>query len=267
MNPGSQRGRDLRAAPTSGAAATMTGGHRSRAGLAGVTGRSRRRCAMRLASGDRRGGCRRGGPSRFTRRPVTCADGVDGRLPGPAGPAHRSAVIRSEPLRPATTPPPTVVRRRGSTPAPMCPAPVRRDPGGTSETRPGDTKELEMTTMTTDPHGPAPRAAGDPDAYPVLTVLMLMLGGFVLPVVGWLAGVVMLWTGRAWSTGEKWLGTLVWPAVVVVPGGLVLATGALGGVGNGAPGWLIVAAAVLGVLGVLVLLPWTFVRLLRAGRR
>lgn len=121
------------------------------------------------------------------------------------------------------------------------------------------------TTMSTDPQRPAPRAA-DPDAYPVLTVLMLMLGGFVLPVVGWLAGVVMLWTGRAWTVGEKWLGTLVWPAVVGVPGVLLVA-GVLGGAENGAPGWLIVVAGVLGVLGVLVLLPYAFVRLLRAGRR
>ena len=123
-----------------------------------------------------------------------------------------------------------------------------------------------MTTMTTDPQRPAPRAA-DPDAYPVLTVLMLMLGGFVLPFVGWLAGVVMLWTGRAWTVGEKWLGTLVWPAVVGVPGGLLVAGVLLGGGSNGAPAWVIVAAGVLGVLGVVVLLPWAFIRLLRAGRR
>ncbi|MFP5068961.1 hypothetical protein ACLFMI_04750 [Pseudonocardia nantongensis] len=122
-----------------------------------------------------------------------------------------------------------------------------------------------MTTMTTG-HQPAARSTGtDPDAYPVLTVLMLMLGGFVLPVLGWLAGVVMLWTGRAWTTGEKWLGTLVWPAVVVVPM-VPLTVGYLMS-GGGGIGPLGVAAVVLGVIGVLVVLPWTFVRLLRAGRR
>ncbi|MEU6696286.1 hypothetical protein [Pseudonocardia sp. NPDC046786] len=125
-----------------------------------------------------------------------------------------------------------------------------------------------MTTMTTDPTdptGPAPRSAGDPDAYPVLTVLMLMLGGFVLPVVGWLAGVAMLWTGRAWTVGEKWLGTLVWPAVVVVPAALPV-LGVLSGAG-GAPAWTIAIGLVLAAVAVLVVLPWTFVRLLRAGRR
>ncbi|MEJ8278911.1 hypothetical protein [Pseudonocardia spirodelae] len=124
-----------------------------------------------------------------------------------------------------------------------------------------------MTTMTTPHHDAArPSRPGDPDAYPVLTVLMLMLGGFVLPVVGWLAGVVMLWTGRAWTVGEKWLGTLVWPAVVAVPGAILFA-GLL--VGDGQPGvahWAVLAAAVSGLVLALVALPWTFVRLLRAGR-
>ena len=117
------------------------------------------------------------------------------------------------------------------------------------------------TTMTTDPQNRPPRA-GDPDAYPVLTVLMLMLGGFVLPVVGWLAGVVMLWTGRSWTVGEKWLGTLVWPAVVVVALAPIVGAGLLGGSGT-----LGIAGIVLAAVGVLVVLPWTFVRLLRAGRR
>lgn len=119
-----------------------------------------------------------------------------------------------------------------------------------------------MTTMT---ESPRPTTTGDPDAYPVLTVLMLMLGGFVLPVVGWLAGVVMLWTGRAWTTGEKWLGTLVWPAVVVVPLVPLAFAGLYSDVAEG--GWLLVLAAVLAAVGVLGVLPWTFVRLLRAGRR
>ncbi|MBN9759268.1 hypothetical protein Ae406Ps2_3458c [Pseudonocardia sp. Ae406_Ps2] len=119
-----------------------------------------------------------------------------------------------------------------------------------------------MTTMTTTPE---PTRPGDPDAYPVLTVLMLMLGGFVLPVVGWLAGVVMLWTGRSWTVGEKWLGTLVWPGIVAVPA-LVLAVGLAVPSEPGAGHWAIIVAGIVGVLGALVVLPWTFVRLLRAAR-
>lgn len=44
-------------------------------------------------------------------------------------------------------------------------------------------------------------------------ILLLLLGGFAL-VVGWFVGLVLLWTSRAWTTRDKWIGTLV------IPGGL-----------------------------------------------
>ncbi len=42
----------------------------------------------------------------------------------------------------------------------------------------------------------------------------MLVGAVIVPVVGWFVGVVLLWVSKAWTTGEKWLGTLV------VPGGL-----------------------------------------------
>lgn len=49
-------------------------------------------------------------------------------------------------------------------------------------------------------------------------VLMLTAGSFV-PVVGWLVGVVLLWSSRRWTTAEKLLGTLVVP---LGPGGVLV---------------------------------------------
>lgn len=46
-----------------------------------------------------------------------------------------------------------------------------------------------------------------------LAVILLPLGGFVFGV-GWIAGVILLWTSRAWTTLDKVIGT------VVIPGGL-----------------------------------------------
>ncbi len=46
--------------------------------------------------------------------------------------------------------------------------------------------------------------------------VLLLFGGIVFPVLGWLAGVVLLWASGRWTTAEKLLGTLV------VPGGLLL---------------------------------------------
>jgi hypothetical protein len=44
-------------------------------------------------------------------------------------------------------------------------------------------------------------------------IILLLLGGFILGF-GWVVGVVLLWGSRAWTTRDKWIGTLV------VPGGL-----------------------------------------------
>ena len=65
----------------------------------------------------------------------------------------------------------------------------------------------------------------DPDELPArrgtrewAAVILLLLGGFIF-AIGWVAGLVLLWNSRAWTTREKWIGTLV------IPGGL--ATSAL----------------------------------------
>ncbi len=47
-------------------------------------------------------------------------------------------------------------------------------------------------------------------------VILLPFGGFIFGV-GWFAGLILLWSSRAWTTREKWIGTLV------VPGGLATA--------------------------------------------
>jgi uncharacterized membrane protein len=47
----------------------------------------------------------------------------------------------------------------------------------------------------------------------IAALLLLPFGGFVL-VVGWLVGLVLLWSSDRWRTGEKWLGTLVLPSAI-----------------------------------------------------
>ncbi len=47
----------------------------------------------------------------------------------------------------------------------------------------------------------------------VATIVLLLLGGFLFGV-GWLIGLVLLWSSRTWTSAQRWLGTLL------VPGGL-----------------------------------------------
>src|SRR4051795_3088870 len=47
-----------------------------------------------------------------------------------------------------------------------------------------------------------------------LALVLLPVGGVIIPVVGWVAGVILLWVSDVWTTRDKILGT------TVVPGGL-----------------------------------------------
>jgi len=47
--------------------------------------------------------------------------------------------------------------------------------------------------------------------------LALLPFGAIAFGVGWLVGVVLLWTSDRWTTREKLLGTLVWPGGVLAP--------------------------------------------------
>ena len=57
--------------------------------------------------------------------------------------------------------------------------------------------------------------AGGRGTKELAAVLLLVFGGFIAGI-GWLVGVVLLWSSNAWTTREKWVGTLL------VPGGLAL---------------------------------------------
>lgn len=61
--------------------------------------------------------------------------------------------------------------------------------------------------------------------FDITALLVLVLGAAVLTVLigwagtllGWAIGLGMLWASRSWTTGEKLLGTLVWPGGLATP--------------------------------------------------
>jgi hypothetical protein len=56
--------------------------------------------------------------------------------------------------------------------------------------------------------GVQPRRGG---ALEVVALILVLLGGAIIPVLGWLAGVALLWASRAWTVRDKLIGTLVPP--------------------------------------------------------
>jgi uncharacterized membrane protein len=121
----------------------------------------------------------------------------------------------------------------------------------------GSPEEITAAAATDSDAGQARRSGGEL-AYDVGAVLVLLLGGFVVPIVGWIAGVVMLWSGPRWRPRHKWIGTLLWPAAIAV-GVLALAADHV------AAGHLAVVV-VVGALVVLVGLIAGFAYLLRAAQ-
>jgi len=48
-------------------------------------------------------------------------------------------------------------------------------------------------------------------------IVLLLIGGLVVPILGWVVGVVLIWSSPAWPIGKKVLATLVWPGGIAVP--------------------------------------------------
>ncbi|MEN3358880.1 MAG: hypothetical protein V7637_2862 [Mycobacteriales bacterium] len=103
----------------------------------------------------------------------------------------------------------------------------------------GEPAEIVAAATEDGPAGPAGSAAAPPHRpgprLELAAVLMLTIGSLI-PVLGWLVGVLLLWSSRRWRRGEKLLGTLVVPGG---PGLLLLLAGlptqSCGG-GSGSPG-------------------------------
>ncbi len=106
-------------------------------------------------------------------------------------------------------------------------------------------------------------------------IALLLFGGFIF-LIGWFAGLVLLWISPRWRWPDKLLGTLVWPGgyAAVLLAGLTASSGGeacTGGAGRptvctgagGMPGWLGVLLLVTTVLAPAAMA----IRLVRSARR
>lgn len=62
----------------------------------------------------------------------------------------------------------------------------------------------------------------------VAAVVLLPIGGIVLPFLGWVIGVVLLWASSAWNLRDKLIGTFLLPGGLLLPGFLMVAVGTSG---------------------------------------
>jgi hypothetical protein len=69
----------------------------------------------------------------------------------------------------------------------------------------------EIAAEARERFGIRPMRAGGLEVW---ALILIPIGGLVVPVIGWIVGVALLWASRVWTTRDKWIGTLI------VPGGL-----------------------------------------------
>ena len=99
----------------------------------------------------------------------------------------------------------------------------------------------------------APPRRRDAAWYTVVTILLIAVGGFAVPVVGWVVGVGMLWNSRTWVLRDKLVGTLILPVGGLLALGVAALTPALAG--SDAINPLVPNNAHLGLIAVVFVLP------------
>lgn len=126
----------------------------------------------------------------------------------------------------------------------------------------GDPYDIVGAQPATDGH----RGRG---AHEVIAVVLLLIGAFIVPVVGWIVGVVLLWSSKAWTRGQKLLGTFVFPGglgavlfLLLIPVSLLtqvcteVSNGQVSPAqvceSSGPPPWLVIPLAVIVALGPIV---------------
>jgi hypothetical protein len=71
------------------------------------------------------------------------------------------------------------------------------------------------------------RGGSGPGVQEIIAVILLLIGGF-LAGIGWVVGVVLLWSSPRWRTSDKVLGTLIWPGGLALPALALVVFGAIG---------------------------------------
>ena len=93
----------------------------------------------------------------------------------------------------------------------------------------------EVLRRVGDPHAIAVEAGAPPAPMPapragrgleITSVILISAGSFLIPVLGWIVGVALLWASRRFSRADKLIGTLVPPFGFFAPFFLVFAVGA-----------------------------------------
>ena len=77
-----------------------------------------------------------------------------------------------------------------------------------------------------------PVAPYKPGSMEIAALVLLLVGGLIVPIFGWMIGVILLWLSNAWNVRDKVIGTIFVPGGLGLPliGFVLFATGSGGGI-------------------------------------
>lgn len=101
--------------------------------------------------------------------------------------------------------------------------------------------------LATDAHDRFDISPPQPSWTDYAALVLLPIGGLLIPVLGWLLGVAFLWSSQVWSNRDRLLGTLIVPGGLLLPAGLSQAL--IGPADGDASSTLIVVALIVSVIG------------------
>lgn len=97
---------------------------------------------------------------------------------------------------------------------------VREELTGLSDSaareRMGELGDPEFIAASARAELPLAAPTAESSRYSLVTVLLLAFGGVVVPLVGWVAGVVLLMASRVWTRRDKLIGALAAPTVAIL---------------------------------------------------
>jgi hypothetical protein len=124
---------------------------------------------------------------------------------------------------------------------------------------PSDSEVRNLLNRVGDPDDLAAEArdrfdvpAPEPRWTDYLALVLLPIGGLLVPLLGWLAGVVLLWSSRVWSDRDKLLGTLIVPGGLLLPAYLMVA--AIEPADSNSPSALVWLGLIVGLAGPCVMI-------------
>lgn len=86
-------------------------------------------------------------------------------------------------------------------------------------------------------YSPPARSGRSVGTREVLALIFLTVGSLLCSVLGWMVGIILLWTSAAWTSREKLIGTLVLPGGLAPAGVFFVFAGLFAASGCGSSSW------------------------------